>query len=200
MKRVWSTAIPLALAVAGAAALWLRTAPVERTVVENPLPTYSPFTVKTSSGALSLLDLRGQAVVVYFGYTTCPDICPTTLATMKAAWKQLSDDERKQATLLFVSVDPERDTPERLQQYVGYFDKTFHAGTASIEDVTRIATDWGVSFRKVGDTSSALAYMIDHSTQSFLVDAKGRMVTPIAHGTPAKEVAERIRTALARRR
>ena len=133
MKRVWSTAIPLALAVAGAAALWLRTAPVERTVVENPLPTYSPFTVKTSSGALSLLDLRGQAVVVYFGYTTCPDICPTTLATMKAAWKQLSDDERKQATLLFVSVDPERDTPERLQQYVGYFDKTFHAGTASID-------------------------------------------------------------------
>jgi protein SCO1/2 len=192
------TAIPLALAVAIGAALWLRTAPVERAVLEDPLPTYTPFTVTTASGALALTDLAGQAVVVYFGYTTCPDICPTTMATMGAAWKLLSEADRARATVLLVSVDPERDTPARLQEYVGYFNKRFRAGTAPLPEVTRIAADWGVAFRKVGDTGSALGYMIDHSTQAFLVDARGRMVTPIDHGTPAEVVAQRVRDALAR--
>lgn len=196
MRAAISIAIPVGLALMGGALLWQRTAP-ELRIEPPPSPaTHGDFTVETASGALSLSSLRGRAVVVYFGYTACPDICPTTLAALRSAFAQLEPEERQRSTVLFVSVDPKRDAPERLAEYVAYFDPTFRAGTADPETLDAIARDWGVTYRYVRGSGSALDYLVDHSTPSYLVAPDGRMVEIIDHGTPPAEIAAAIRRQL----
>lgn len=206
--RAISIAIPLAIAAGSAFVLWEQTAPPARPTGalprgdDRPAPpgaaTYGDFTVQTATGSLSLSSLRGQAVVLYFGYTSCPDICPTTLASMKAAFRRLSEAERARATLLFVGVDPKRDDVGRLAEYAGYFDPSFRAGTAEPEALEAITRDWGVYVRYADGEGSALDYMVDHSTSAFLLDPDGELVRTLPHGMPPAEVAEAIRAALDR--
>jgi len=190
--------LPLLLALVALTALWVQTAPEERPLMVDPQAgaTYGDLVLDTSDGSLKLSDFLGKGVVVYFGYTSCPDICPTTLQTMAVAFDMLSTEEQSQLALVFVSVDPERDELERLQAYAHYFHPQFHAGSGSPERVRGMATDWGVQYRKAESPGSAMAYTVDHSTQSFLVDRRGKMVQPIAHGTPAAEVAKLLRGVL----
>ncbi|MCB9778942.1 MAG: SCO family protein [Alphaproteobacteria bacterium] len=159
--------------------------------------THGDFTLDTAEGALALSDLQGKVVVLYFGYTSCPDICPTTLAAVGQAFDLLTPDERARVAGLFVSLDPERDALPRLQRYAAWFAPEIRAGTASPDHIARIAADWGVAWRKVPLTDSALGYAIDHSTDAMLVGADGRFLAPIAHGTPPAELAARLRQALA---
>jgi len=189
-------ALPLTLALLATGVWWLRSAPSPaddpRTpVAEGVNPTHGDFTLTTADGSLSLSDLRGQAVIVYFGYTACPDICPTTLSTLGSAWRALPEALQPEATALFVSVDPERDRPERIAEYARYFGPSFLAGTADPATIARIAADWGVRYRKVATEGSAMGYAVDHSTQSFLVGPDGALLDTIAHGTPYDEVARR---------
>lgn len=195
MSPLWrGPALPLAVAALAVGVWWLRASPdaaVRPDLPEIVEPTHGDFTIRTSQGPLSLSDLRGSSVIVYFGYTACPDICPTTLSTLGSAWRMLPDDVQARTTVLFVSVDPERDEAERLGEYARFFAPGFRAGTADPETVARIAADWGVRYRKVHTDGSALGYAVDHSTQSFLIDVQGGFVGTIAHGTPAEEVARR---------
>lgn len=158
--------------------------------------TYGELVLDSADGPLRLSDFRGKGVVVYFGYTSCPDICPTTLQTMGAAFDMLTEEEQDRLALVFVSVDPERDELSRLRDYARYFHRNFHGASASPEAVARMAIDWGVQYQKSASPGSAMAYTVDHSTQSFLVDREGRMAREIAHGTTATEVAEMLRTLL----
>lgn len=178
--------------------MWGRTAPEPRPPPPPVgLASYSDFTVQTEQGPLALSDLRGKAVVLYFGYTTCPDICPTTLATMKRGFEQLDPRDRARTELLFVSVDPDRDDPDRLAQYVEYFDPGFRAGTVPENRLEPILKDWGVFVRKVARGDSALDYLVDHTTQAFLVGPSGELMQVIHHGTGPGEVREAIEAALA---
>ncbi|RME24725.1 MAG: SCO family protein [Deltaproteobacteria bacterium] len=163
---------------------------------DAPAPTYGPLTLDTVDGPLSLADLRGQVVVVYFGYTACPDYCPTTLSTVAAAVGLLRPEEQERVTALMVSLDPERDDLERLDRYARAFNPRFRGGTASIEALDRMSADWGVAWRKVPLPDSALGYAIDHGTDSFLVDPDGTMIRRIPHGTPPDEIARLLRAAL----
>ena len=159
--RPWLSLSLGLLALAGVSGvLWVRTAPVERPPMVDPATnaTYSDFRLHTDGGDLALSDLRGQVVLVYFGYTSCPDICPTTLATLGGGVNALSPDEQALVAGVFVSVDPERDTPERLGPYARYFHPSFRGGTLPGAEVAQIAADWGVVYRKVTDSSSAMAY------------------------------------------
>ena len=160
-------------------------------------PTYSDFRISTSSGPWSLEDAQEEVVIVYFGYTACPDVCPTTLAALGAAFRQLPEDIARQATTVFVSVDPERDSLDRIDRYVRYFHPSFRAGTSSLERLQRIADDWGVFFRAAPDRTSALGYTVDHSTQAFLWSRKTRPPEQLSHGTPPRVLAERIRARVA---
>jgi protein SCO1/2 len=192
------TALALAVALLGVAALVWRSSPAERPPVDDPraVATYGDLALQTATGPLALSDLRGQVVVVYFGYTSCPDICPTTLQTMAAAFHALTEAEQAQAALLFVSVDPERDALDRLATYAEYFHPRFRAGSESPELVRRMAADWGVQYRRAEAPGSAMAYTVDHTTQSFLVDREGGLVREIPHGTPSATVADWLRQAL----
>lgn len=199
MRRALLVSLPLALAVATLATLWVRTAPPTR----PPPPgaaTYGDFTIQTSSGALSLSGLRGQVVVLYFGYTSCPDICPTTMAALNAAFRRLPEDVRAGATVLMVSVDPERDDLDRLAEYVGFFNPSFRAGTADPETLAAIAKDWGVAYRYQEDEGSSLDYLVDHSTSSLLVGADGELIRALPHGTHPREIADAIQSAVERAR
>ena len=127
-------AIALALVIAGLALFW------QPDVAERPLPRLpivegGDFTLQSASGPVSLKDYRGKLVLVYFGYTFCPDICPTSLAATAEGLKQLSPEELARVAMIFVSVDPKRDTPERLKEYVEFFHPSIVGVTGSAEVV-----------------------------------------------------------------
>jgi protein SCO1 len=124
-----------------------------------------------------LQDFRGKAVVLFFGFTHCPDVCPTTLAEIAQALKQLGPDaERVQVVL--VTVDPERDTREALAKYVTAFDPRFLGMYGDMEATRRVAKDFKIYFekRKTGDT-----YSVDHSGQSYIIDPQGRLRLLVRH-------------------
>jgi len=121
----------------------------------------------------TLADFRGRLVVLFFGYTHCPDICPTTLADMAGVMKALGKDADR-VQVLFVTVDPERDTPALLAQYVAAFDPRFLALHGNLEETRKAAKEFHVVFEKHAGAASG-AYTVDHSGQSYVLDAQGRL-------------------------
>ena len=154
--------------------------------------TWPPFTLRSASGPLALDALRGKVVAVYFGYTTCPDFCPTTLQTLAAARALLPADRQDDFVALMVSLDPERDSPEHLATYTSWFDPTFLGATGEPAEVARVAAAWGVAWRRVEQPGSAVGYTLDHDTRAFLVAPDGHMVGFIRHGTPPDAVARQV--------
>lgn len=148
-------------------------------------PSYRPFEVTTSSGPV-LAGAPGRATVVYFGFLSCPDVCPTTLATLARALDGLDAPDRPQ--VVFVTVDPERDTPERMSAYAHHFAPDFVGGAVADGHLPAIAAEWGVVYRRVDLPGSALGYTMDHSTQATLVGGDGTMRQVLPHGTPASEI------------
>jgi protein SCO1/2 len=144
----------------------------------------------------ALADLRGKAVVVFFGFTHCPDICPTTLADIAQAMKKLgADAERVQ--VLFVTVDPERDTREVLAKYVPAFDPRFLGLYGDAAATLRAAKEFKIFYEKrAGATPQT--YTMDHSAQSFVIDPKGRLRLLVKHDRIAADLADDLRTLLAR--
>ena len=140
----------------------------------------------------SLADFRGKVVVVSFGYTHCPDVCPMTLSNLASAVKQLGDDGAR-VQVLFVTVDPARDTPQLLGEYVPAFNPGFIGLTGTPDEVAKVTKDFHVyaSARKEGDT-----YLVDHSAQMFALDAQGRMRLVFAPDMPPKAIASDLRILL----
>jgi protein SCO1 len=121
----------------------------------------------------TLADFRGRAVVLFFGYTHCPDICPTTLADMAGVMKQLGKDAER-VQVLFVTLDPERDTPAVLGQYVPAFDARFLGLYGDLAATQRAAKEFKIFYEKRA-ASAPGAYTIDHSAQSYVIDPQGRL-------------------------
>ena len=142
----------------------------------------------------TLADFRGKAVVVFFGYTHCPDVCPTTLADMAAVMKSLgADAERVQ--VLFVTVDPERDTPEVLKQYVPAFDPRFLGLYGDLPATQRAAKEFKV-FYELQPAKAPGAYTVDHSAQSFVFDPQGRLRLFVRPDRIAADLAADLKTLL----
>jgi len=139
-----------------------------------------------------LEDFRGKTLVLFFGFTRCPDICPTTLAEVAGAVKSLgADAERVQ--MLFVTLDPERDTGPLLKDYVAAFDPRMVALRGDAAATQRVAKDFKIYYekRKQGDT-----YTIDHSAQAYVLDAQGRLRLLIRHDRIGQDLAADLRTLL----
>jgi protein SCO1/2 len=180
-------AIALALVIAGLALFW------QPDVAERPLPRLpivegGDFTLQSASGPVSLKDYRGKLVLVYFGYTFCPDICPTSLAATAEGLKQLSPEELARVATIFVSVDPKRDTPERLKEYVEFFHPSIVGVTGSAEVVAEVAKRYGVIYAEQKVETAGGGYVVDHSADTFIVAQDGRVVGKIAHATPPDQV------------
>lgn len=145
----------------------------------------------------TLADFKGKVVAVFFGFTHCPDVCPTTLATMKAVKERLGPDgERLQ--VLFVTVDPERDKPDFLAKYVTAFDPTFLGLSGTPEETAQTAKHFKVYYQKVpGNTPET--YSIDHTASTYLYDPSGRLRLFVRHGQSVDPIVADVKTLLAGR-
>lgn len=142
----------------------------------------------------TLQDFRGKAVVVFFGYTQCPDVCPTTLAEIATAKELLGPDGGK-VQGVFITVDPERDTPEVLKAYVGNFGPDFVALRGTPEQTAAVAKDFKIYYKKVeGKTPGG--YTMDHSAASFVYDPQGRLRLYTRYGTGPQSLAGDLRLLL----
>lgn len=143
----------------------------------------------------SLADFKGKVVVVFFGFTQCPDVCPTTLAELSQVKKALGADGDK-VQGVFVTVDPDRDTPELLKAYLGSFDPSFVALRGSQDQLKAAAQEFKVYFAKVpGKTPES--YTMDHTAASFIFDTEGRIRIFSRYGSGAEALSQDIQTLLA---
>lgn len=147
--------------------------------------------------ARSLADFKGKVVTIFFGYTHCPDVCPTTLTDLKAAMQLLGPDLAAQVQVLFVTVDPERDTPEVLRQYVPYFHPSFLGLYGTPAEVAKTARDFKVHYARHVE-SGASDYLVDHTAATYVFDPQGRIRLFWPYGHPAGDMAHDIRQLLGR--
>jgi protein SCO1/2 len=189
MRRV----ILLAAAVLVAALLGVLAARLVAPPAEGPtLPRGGDFTLNSADGPVALERLRGKVVLLYFGYASCPDVCPTSLALTTAALKTLAPAELERVQVLFISVDPGRDTPEKLKQYAGYFHPNIAGVTGRPETIAAVAARYGASYRMT-PVESAAGYVVDHSSVTSVIAPDGRLVEQLPHGTTPPEIVDAIR-------
>jgi protein SCO1/2 len=142
----------------------------------------------------TLADYKGKVVVVFFGYTQCPDVCPTTMAEMAGVMQKLGP-QADQVQVLFITLDPERDTPQLLASYVPAFDKRFMGLYGSLEQTAKTAKDFKVFYSKVPGSSPG-SYTIDHMAGSYVFDKDGRLRLFIRHGVTADSIVHDVRQLL----
>lgn len=138
----------------------------------------------------TLADFKGKVVTVFFGFTHCPDVCPTTLGEMAAVMKELGGDAAR-LQVLFVTVDPERDTPEVLKRYVPAFEPSFLGMTGSAEDIARTAREFKIFYQRQNLPGGG--YTMDHSAGTYILDAEGRLRLFAQYGAGAPALLHDIR-------
>ncbi len=152
-----------------------------------------PFTLVDHDGkARGDGDFKGEHLLIYFGYTYCPDVCPTALSDMALALDELGDEAAKVRPLL-ITVDPSRDTPERLKSYVANFHPRLVGLTGSEQAVAAVAKAYRVYFAKSNTEAAPGEYLMDHTSIIYLMSPDGRYLTHFTHGTSAETMARRIR-------
>jgi protein SCO1/2 len=139
----------------------------------------------------SMADFKGKVVTIFFGYTQCPDVCPTTMAEMKSVMQKLGPADAAKVQVLFITIDPERDTPALLSQYVPAFDPTFLGLYGDIATTEKTAKDFKVYFKKApGKTPGS--YSMDHSAGSYVYDPQGRLRLYVRGAPPGEDASPSI--------
>ena len=165
-------------------------------LMSGRVPVGGPFVLADAAGRrVALADFRGKLVLLYFGYATCPDVCPTDLGIIAQTLRDLGD-AGDQVQPVFVTLDPERDTPEVLREYAAAFHPRLVALTGTEGEIRRVATDYKVFFEKV-PMPGTKTYLIDHTAYTFLLDREGRFVSLFPPGTPPARMAVMLREQLA---
>ncbi|TSD56485.1 SCO family protein [Variovorax sp. KBS0712] len=154
------------------------------------------FSLTDADGKVrTLADFKGKAVVLFFGYVQCPDVCPTTMTEMAQVKQQLGADGSK-LQVLFVTVDPARDTPEVLKAYMGAFDPSFVALIPTTEQLAAVAKDFKVYYKKV-EGKTPTSYAMDHSAASYIYDPQGRLRLYARYGAGVPAMVSDLKTLLA---
>jgi len=128
-----------------------------------------------NSNLISLSQFKGKDVLLSFGYTSCPDICPTTLAKLNTILELLDDAERK-VQVLFITIDPDRDTVARLNKFIPYFNESFIGLTGKEEDIKKVADSYSVFYEKSDRSNSKASYFMNHTQTIYLIDGTGKLV------------------------
>lgn len=159
-------------------------------------PIGGPFRLTDADGRrVALADFRGRLVLLYFGFASCPDVCPTDLAAMAQALRELGA-AADEVQPLFVTLDPRRDSPAVLREYAAAFHPRLLALTGSEREIRRVATDFKVFYEKV-ELPGTRTYAIDHTAYTFLLDREGRFVILFPPGTPPERMVFMLREQLA---
>ena len=185
IKVVLSIIMTILVMIAGV--YFLRPHTFHGTVIQSPEPSYD-FTLTSVDGDVSLSDFRGKIVLIYFGYTFCPDICPGTLGNVAQALRNMGT-QADDVQLIMVSLDPERDTPEKLAEYMGHFHPSFIGVTGSKEKLDEVAALYGIFYQKA-EGSDATGYLIDHTATLMVLDREGYLKLVFPFGVTAEEIAD----------
>jgi protein SCO1/2 len=159
-----------------------------RGAVFNPPRPLEDFTLASTQGeSFTLSDHRGQVILLYFGYRSCPDFCPTTFLELKKVYTALNEPKDR-LKIAFVTVDPERDTVENLALYTNAFHADFIGLRGEGDVLQKVVDEFGVvaTKRQMGD--SALAYLVDHTASVFLIDADGDLLVQYLYGTDYRDI------------
>ncbi len=194
MRRLIPVAVAAVLGVAVALVfLTMNRSPHEftATVYANADPAPSFELTGDGGEPIALDDYADKVVLLYFGYTFCPDVCPASLAELAEAATLLDAADREQLQVLMVSVDPARDTPEVLRDYMDYFDDSFVGLTGSEEEIASVADSYNVFFQAEEGTA-ATGYLVDHWAGVYVID-RGQLIGSFGFGTPAAEIAADVR-------
>ena len=190
-RRILLVGLASFLLIAGVAiAVFLSSEPAgfRGTTYGEPYPVAKEFELTRENGSrFRLSETRGKAVLLFFGYTSCPDVCPTTLAELKQSLEKFGEEKAKQVQILFVTVDPERDTPERVQEYVDHFNPNFIGLSGTELELAHVWHDYGV-FREIVEGTSAAGYIVNHTARVTLIDQDGNMRVSFAFETPVEDI------------
>jgi len=156
------------------------------TVVSAPAPG---FTLQAGGGTpVSLTDLKGKVVALYFGYTHCPDVCPTTMSTYAQAIERLPEGLRDDIRVVMVSIDPRRDTPEVMSRYVAHFSPDFVGLSGSEAEIDAVIAAWNLNV-ECGEPSANGSYSVGHPASSFVLDQSGRQRLIVRHDMSVEALA-----------
>jgi protein SCO1 len=180
-------------AIAGAGVLLIATPQVGQPVQSSGAALIGgPFSLVGADGKpVTDRDFRGRYMMIFFGFTHCPDICPAELQVIAQALEQLGDKAKK-VVPIFITLDPERDAPEDMANYVKSFGPNFVGLTGSQEAIAAAAKAYRVAYSKVENKDSAGDYSVDHSALVYLMDPEGQYVTHFSYGLSADQMAEKL--------
>lgn len=168
------------------------------TVYDDP-PLVADFELpRADGGTFRLSDYRGKTVVVYFGYTSCPDVCPTTLYTLRRTLERLGDEASK-VQVVFITVDPQNDTPQRIADYLHYFDPSFIGLYGTEEQLQPVWDAFGVVVLREETGQTTRGYAITHTTSMFVVDSEGYLKLRMHYDTNVDFLVRDLRYVIRRR-
>jgi cytochrome oxidase Cu insertion factor (SCO1/SenC/PrrC family) len=187
------------LAVAGVLAVFVALFAMSdqpRMVVSGTPQVGGPFTLTAHTGErITDETFRGDYMLVVFGFTHCADVCPAELQVMTAALDELGT-EAQRIQPLFITIDPERDTPAHLAEYMGYFHPRLIGLTGTPEEIAAVARAYHVWYEKVEDEEGSADYVMDHTSITYLMGPDGKFIQHFSFGTSAEDMAEALRAAV----
>ncbi|HUC61897.1 MAG TPA: SCO family protein [Alphaproteobacteria bacterium] len=185
--------IAIAIVIGVGVRLWMTTEPdAPRIVSSGTALIGGPFKLVDDTGKpITDAAFRGKLMLVYFGYTYCPDICPTELSTIADALDDLKQ-KAKEVAPMFITVDPARDTPAVMKAYVAHFSPDLIGLTGTPAEIAAAARAYRVYYAKIPAKDGGNDYLMDHSAFAYLMDRNGKYITHFAPGTSAKEIASTI--------
>ena len=158
-------------------------------------PTGGDFTLYSADGPVALADYRGKVVLLYFGYTFCPDVCPTSLSVIAQALSMLTPGELERVSSFLISVDPERDTMAVLKAYAPFFHPNIAGISGSADQVAQVARQYGARYMKQKPDENGL-YSVDHSSFIYVIAPDGKLAASLPHGTLPTQIVDMIRAQL----
>ena len=158
-------------------------------------PAGGDFTLASADGPVALADYRGKVVLIYFGYTFCPDVCPTSLSTIAQALSLLTQDELEKVNSFLISVDPERDTMAVLKAYAPFFHPNIVGLSGSADEIAQVARQYGARYMKQKPDADG-RYAIDHSSYTYVIGRDGKLAASLPYASPPQHIAEAIRAQL----
>lgn len=161
-------------------------------------PTGGEFALQGPQGPVALKDYRGKVVLLYFGYSYCPDVCPTSLSLMAQALAELEPAERERVQGIFISVDPERDTPARLKEYAPFFHPGIIGLSGTSEQIAAVAEQYGSRYQKTKPDGEG-QYAVDHSSATYVIGPQGQLVTTLPHASSPSQIVAATRQQLTAR-
>ncbi|MCP3672095.1 MAG: SCO family protein [Gammaproteobacteria bacterium] len=168
----------------------------DKVLESEQTPPGGDFTLQSNKGPVSLRDFRGNVVLLYFGYTRCPDVCPTSLSYVIQAMNGLTDAELERVKSIFISVDPTNDTPDALAEYAEYFHPKMIGVTGSEKEVADVAALYGAKYYEVEQEGSAFGYSVNHSAAIYLITPEGKLRFIFPHLTPSSVMLEAVKHVL----